>query len=242
MKEHILLSHLLYIDAGKPDFATASENVFAMKSGAQLAFCNRVFGTAQTSIDEIEAVKQYYQATPFCWFVKNTEHTLIEKLEKTGLHYKTSFPAMSATLQGINPVSYADHVSVKKIGPADLATWISIVVKTYNIPAEDQFAQFVTYLTNKAGADKVHLYLGYYDNIPVGASMAIDHPDMVGLHWVATLTEYRNKGIGYAVSYQPLIDAQERNLSKALLFASKSGQPLYEKIGFREYALYNIYG
>ncbi len=64
----------------------------------------------------------------------------------------------------------------------------------------------------------------------------------MGLHLVATLPAYRGKGLGYAVSQKPLIDAQQRGASHAILLASEMGKPVYQKIGFKEYALCNVYG
>lgn len=56
------------------------------------------------------------------------------------------------------------------------------------------------------------------------------------------LDYYRNKGLGYAISHKPLLDARNRGFKQTILLASSKGRPLYNRIGFKEYASYHFYG
>jgi len=59
---------------------------------------------------------------------------------------------------------------------------------------------------------------------------------------LGTIPAYRKRGLGFAVSRHALVEAKKNGYKTALLFASVMGKPLYEKIGFREYALYKFFG
>lgn len=172
----------------------------------------------------------------------NKDNALINLLQVSGFQYKISYPAMARALEDLNAQDYAQGVRVEKINNQDLAPWIKIVCKAYSIPATAQFKIFIDYLITRAGAEKVHCYIGYYNDTPAAASMVIDHDQSVGLHWVATLPEHRTKGLGHAVSHKPLVDAQEKGFSQAILLASEMGKPRYDKLGFKEFALYDVYG
>jgi predicted GNAT family acetyltransferase len=242
MLNDTLLPYLLFMNSGNPSFDYQTEHVFAMNSGAQLPFCNRVYGTAETTSSEIAQVKNFYGTTPFRWFVESTETTLIQRLEESGLSYKISFPAMTINLKTLVNEKQSNSIEVKKIDSENLTLWISLVTQSYNISDVSAFAQFIDYLISKNGHKNLHFYTGYYQGTPAASSMAIDHGKSVGLHWVGTLPEYRHKGLGYAVSLQPLREAKKKGFAQALLFASEMGKPVYEKIGFKEYALYKVFG
>lgn len=237
-----LLHYLLYMNIGTPAYDYTNERVFAMKSGSQLPFCNRVCGAKDTNIHDIIKIKMFYHGTPFRWFVNQDDGLLKKQLESFGLQYKISYPAMSIRLEDVKPQEYSPDMQVKKIDNAEYELWSSIVARAYNIPAVNQFKIFVEYLLKRAMPHQIHLYIAYYKNTAAAASMVIDHPDMVGLHWVGTLPEYRNNGLGLAVSHKPLLDARERNSKKAILLASEIGESIYNKIGFKKYADYDAYG
>lgn len=237
-----LLNYLLYIDIGNPSFDYISDHAFGMKSGAQLPFCNRIYGTTQISQEEIENAKAFYGTTPFCWFAESKNEKLIQRLEQAQLGSIAAYPAMHISLSTIDSEQYTAQISVQEIEYTLVKKWLTIIEQSYGITKGDEFAKFIQYLIERANKGSLRLYLASYEGIPAAASMVIDHPEVAGLHWVATLPEYRGKGLGYAISHKPLIDAKARGLSSAILLASDMGKPIYEKIGFREYALYNVYG
>lgn len=237
-----MLEYLLYMNIGNPAFDYSNKHVFAMKSGSQLPFCNRVYGTDSTDTSDILKLKIFYATVPFRWFVHNQDKAMINLLQVSGFQYKISYPAMIKSLENLNEQDYGSGVRVEKINNQDLTAWIKLVCKAYSIPAIEQFRIFVDYLIARAGSEKVHCYIGYYQGIPAAASMIIDHTDSVGLHWVATIPEYRSKGLGHAVSHKPLLDAQQRGFKQAILLASEMGKPRYVKLGFKEYATYDVYG
>ena len=58
---------------------------------------------------------------------------------------------------------------------------------------------------------------------------------VAGLHAVSTLSEYRNKGFGLAISRAALKDAFNLGYYIGVLQASSMGQRIYRKLGFQKY-------
>lgn len=87
----------------------------------------------------------------------------------------------------------------------------------------------------------MYLYIGYFQGIPAAVGMALNRGDIATLHWIGTLPEYRKKGLGTAITIKALHDLQDAGCSHALLLASALGKPLYERMGFKQYALYHMY-
>lgn len=241
LRNFLLLKQLLYIELSAPAFDMATEHCFAMQSGSTLPFCNRVCGTSATSIAEIAAIRAFYGNIPFRWFVEDTNSSLIQLLEQTGFQHQVTYPTMIIDLVNVQPVNYDAEITVREIGWSDLSLWLEIVMRSYTISSEAEFAKFINYLIERAVSGSLKFYGAYYQTQPVAVSMTIRHQDVVGLHWVGTLPEYRGKGLGYAVSHQPLLDARQQGCKQAILLASELGKSVYDKIGFKQYSLCKVY-
>ncbi len=171
MSSLLLLMYLLYMDIGNPIFDYGSAHTYAMKSGAMLGFCNRVTGTPETSSAEIAEIKNFFENVPYRWFVDSKNNELIEKLEHSGLHFKVAYPVMNIALNSISAQEYGNDIAIKEIDPCLLKTWISIVVKSYDLPSEGELTKFIDYLIARSHPHNIHFYLGYYGDIPTAASM-----------------------------------------------------------------------
>lgn len=77
-------------------------------------------------------------------------------------------------------------------------------------------------------------YLALYDGIPVSACMTISEQDIATLEMVATLREYRKRGIATALIQKALCDLKDTTVKVVTLRAEVDGIGVYEKIGFRE--------
>jgi len=62
-----------------------------------------------------------------------------------------------------------------------------------------------------------------------GACLTMAHGGVGGVYWVTTLPEHRSKGVGRALMYAVLRHFEDVPVT---LTASRSGRPLYEKLGF----------
>lgn len=89
---------------------------------------------------------------------------------------------------------------------------------------------------------KFKLFVGLYDGKPVGSSMLYFAGGVAGIYHISTLPEYRHQGIGTQMSLAPLQLAEKLGYRYGVLQASEMGEPVYRKIGFKEYYSFGIYG
>lgn len=62
-----------------------------------------------------------------------------------------------------------------------------------------------------------------------GACLTMTHAQVAGVYWVTTMPEHRSKGVGRALMHAVLRHFDDRPVT---LTASRSGKPLYDKLGF----------
>jgi GNAT superfamily N-acetyltransferase len=219
-----------------------SELVFNTEhTGAKLQTCNRVGNTGQIDTADIQKIKNFFQDTPFAWFVESTDMRTINLLEEQGFKFKIDHPAMHIDLADIKAIDY-EGLTIKQVSTdAELSIWIDVVVKSFGIKLPEEYRKYITYLTDHAAQDTLYFYLAYHRGIPVATSMIIKSNTTAALHWIGTLPEQRNQGLGYMITHATLADAQRNGCTDAVLFASSLGRSVYERVGFREYALYKIY-
>ncbi|MFN8574185.1 MAG: GNAT family N-acetyltransferase [Gemmatimonadaceae bacterium] len=78
------------------------------------------------------------------------------------------------------------------------------------------------------------LYLATIDGVPLGTSMLYCGAGVAGLFAVGTDPAARGRGLGAALTLAPMRDAGRRGYHHGVLFASPMGQPIYERLGFRD--------
>gem|GEM_PF-1518757 len=237
------LQCLTFINLGGqllPDFSTS--HAYAMKSGS-LPFLNRVCATSQVTEQEVAQVVNYFGSVPFRWFVPEGDAPQIALLERCNVRYICSFPAMAVELSQMPVTTFQPGLTVQEVETAAaMELWFSVITQSYSMAQPAEFAQCIEELKRRAGPKGLRFYLGFYEEVPVAGSVLMQHGDRAGLHWVGTLPEYRHKGAGLMVSLQPLLDARQQGCATALLFASVLGKHVYERLGFKEYATYKVYG
>jgi len=83
--------------------------------------------------------------------------------------------------------------------------------------------------------------LGYLEDRPVAATIAILSNGIAGLYWVVTLPEARGRGLGEACTRLASNRAFELGARCVVLQASKQGDPIYRRMGYREITRYRWY-
>lgn len=82
--------------------------------------------------------------------------------------------------------------------------------------------------------DAAHLYVARVDGKPVASTIALDHEGDCLIGLVATLPEARGRGLATALMTRALLDARERGCETTSLQATTMGQPVYERMGYRD--------
>lgn len=82
---------------------------------------------------------------------------------------------------------------------------------------------------------KMVCFLGFYGNVPAAASATMRRDGNGTLEFIATLPDYRKRGLGSAVCRATIEQLIGDGVSIITLRASKMGVPLYASLGFRAY-------
>ena len=77
-------------------------------------------------------------------------------------------------------------------------------------------------------------YIGYLDGKPVGVCLPVLSDDVAGIYAVATLAEYRKKGVSTTIMKQAITDARKAGYQTVALqvAANSYAQSFYEGLGF----------
>jgi GNAT superfamily N-acetyltransferase len=83
--------------------------------------------------------------------------------------------------------------------------------------------------------------VAYRSARPASAALAILSHGIAGLYWVATVEEARRQGLGEACTRRVGNAAFERGAAWLTLQASRQGEPIYRRMGYREVTRYDWY-
>lgn len=109
-----------------------------------------------------------------------------------------------------------------------------VLVAGYGMPAP--MADGWVQATHEFGIGKTpwRMLLGRLNGEPVATNMLLGKDGVVGVYGIAVVPTARGKGIGAAITLQPLLESRDRDgHSHAVLFSTEMGAPVYERIGFR---------
>jgi GNAT superfamily N-acetyltransferase len=83
-------------------------------------------------------------------------------------------------------------------------------------------------------APSLHCYVARVDGRPACCATGHDHDGDFSVTLVATLPEARGRGLAGSLITYALHDARERGCTTTSLQATKMGQPVYSRLGYRE--------
>jgi GNAT superfamily N-acetyltransferase len=137
-------------------------------------------------------------------------------------------PAEAASLAGLEIEPVRDQ--------ATLETWCHTFIASYGMP--DPVGEAWATALSRFGLEPdspMRVYLAWFEGRPVATSMMFLGAGVAGLYAVGTVEAARGRGIGMAITAQPLLDARAAGYRAAILHSSPMGVRVYERMGFREY-------
>jgi ribosomal protein S18 acetylase RimI-like enzyme len=202
-------------------------DLIAFKASVSVPFMNFVYGNV--TLAQYEKVKAFYEKKPFFWLLSETqEERLLLDWGFTGPDFTYE---MGLNLADYQYYSGQEPIEVREVSSysEDYLQWVNVAAGWLNIdPAfVDQF--FTPWI--KTG--KYIPYLGFYEGKPAATSLAYLGNLGASLYCLGTLPDFRNRGLGTAVTHACLKAAKHKNIGQAVLYGSKMGQPMYKKIGFK---------
>jgi GNAT superfamily N-acetyltransferase len=213
-------------------------------------FANPMFrGVWATRLDETDAGEAIAETlawfqernAPFVfWWTgpRTTPADLPAHLRERGfIPWEEAAPGMVATIDEL------DAGAMRRVPPgltiepvrddADLDTFTAELVAAFGMP--EWAAHSWNEATRAVGIARApwSLYLARVAGEPAGTAMLVKGGGVAGVTAIAVREAWRNRGIGAAISLQPLLDARREGYRHAALFATPMGEPVYARLGFR---------
>lgn len=154
-------------------------------------------------------------------------------LTSHGFGFSKDTPGMAVDLQHLNSIAEVEGLEIRAVDDdASMRTWAHVFTIGYGLPRV-----WEPLIVEGWGGFGLGLpmrnYIGYLNGSPVATSCLFLGGGAAGIYSVATLPEVRGKGIGAALTYQPLLDARELGYRVGTLQSSDMGFNIYKKLGFR---------
>lgn len=179
------------------------------------------------------------------WYIgQNTQpENLGERLITHGFTTRGVGAGMAIDLLEMNEdVPSPDGLEIIEVQDHDtLKTWCHVTSVGFGIPEHGEPALVEWFETDIKYQQPLAFYLGLLGGKPVATSMYFLGKGVAGIYFVATLPEARNRGIGFAITQKPLLVVREMGYRAGILHASKMGEPVYMKMGFKEYCKVQSY-
>jgi ribosomal protein S18 acetylase RimI-like enzyme len=204
--------------------------------------------TASSAPERIPSAIDYFAEAqrPFSWWVcpGDQPDELAATLQASGLEYAESELAMAADLDRLTQCDLSpDGLQIHRVQTTEeLADFATIVAANWS-PPDAEVLRFYELAAPVLLQPKsaLWLYVGYLEGIPVASSELTVGGGVVGLYNICTLTDYRRRGFGAALSLQPLLDAREQGCHTAILQASDEGSRVYKRLGFEVFGQISEY-
>ncbi len=211
-------------------------------------------GEADAAIDRLLARFRSHRL-PFCWNVgpASLPPDLVTRLQARSPAGSNSMPAMALDLsQPLEELAQPDGLVIERVrDAAALDRWAQAY--RYGFDLSERFVGTLRDAYAAIGFDDdgpFRHYVGLLDRAPVACStMFLDvgacperSRGVAALWHIATLPQARKRGIGAAMTLQPVRDARALSYRLAVLYASEMGAPVYRRLGFREHFRIAQYG
>lgn len=90
-------------------------------------------------------------------------------------------------------------------------------------------------------SDELRVYVARRNGKPVGCLTIIDYDRNADVEMVAVVPEARGHGIAAKLLGHALADAAERGMETSTLVATRLGRPVYERLGYRDFAVLQMW-
>ncbi|MCX6059407.1 MAG: GNAT family N-acetyltransferase [Chloroflexi bacterium] len=202
----------------------------------------------ETEISKAVSWFNQHEAPYFFWWTDSQTQPgdLAERLLKHGFDGNLEGdPGMAMDLHSLKEVSTPDgYTIVQAVDQTTLKDWREVFATAFEMPLSGAQAWVDAILSIGGENAPWQMYVGYLEGAPVATSILFKGAGVAGIYGVGTLLKARNRGIGTAITMKPLLDARTEGFRFAVLFATRMGYPVYEKIGFHEVAnkigIYNL--
>ncbi len=129
------------------------------------------------------------------------------------------------------PTPPPPHLSWHVVGATEMPQWVSILVRSFELPAS---SGFTTSLCRRFGQGTAVSYLAEWDGEPAGCAQLFQEAGVAGIYAVGTLPAFRRRGIASALVGHLVREAMAHGDCVCLqVIAGSPAERLYSRLGFR---------
>lgn len=159
--------------------------------------------------------------------------------ERRRLHFASECPGMLA--DGVLPLDRpVPPVECRRVtGAQERLDFCRITAESFRLPLE---ATREIYEPERIWETGFVAYVGHLEGRAVGTAATVSVEGAIGVYSVATLPEFRGRGVGEAMVRHAVERARaETGLERVVLQSSPEGEPLYRRLGFRPVSRFAIF-
>jgi ribosomal protein S18 acetylase RimI-like enzyme len=180
----------------------------------------------------------------FCWWLAPglEEGDWGNQLESHNFRFETGPPGMAVDLKIIpKTVPVPKGYQIQRVEDrGGMNIWLKTFLAGYGFPP-DWEAPSWDFMLSTLSDPNGRSYLALVNDQPVAVSTVFYHAGVAGIFNVSTLKEWRGRGLGTAVTLQPLLDARAKGYRVGTLQSSDMGYKVYQRLGFEEVCRMNHY-
>jgi GNAT superfamily N-acetyltransferase len=217
-------------------------------SGAHVPLLNGVLGprfTVENMSRRFETVMSHFKSKrmPMRWLLgpSSSPPDLGELLSHQGLKEGWAIPGMILDVGTVDREPLPKGLEIQQVTDTEsLRVCGDTLAEGFEL--RDEIGKSVSDAVISYGMSPTRRwFLGRLNGKAVTVSLLVLHARFAGIYCVATIPEARGKGLGYAITREPLIAAKNEGYNIAVLEASRMGFPVYRRIGFRQLCQFRTY-
>jgi GNAT superfamily N-acetyltransferase len=160
-----------------------------------------------------------------------------DSASQLGLSRKGGIPSLVLADNAATVATLEDVLEVRD--RAGLDALVHVVASSFGEDA----AMFSPVFSEKLlSDDRWRGFVAYVDGAPAATShIVVDDRGTAGIYYVGTVERYRGQGLGEGITAHAVVAGRKLGCVRSSLQASPMGQPIYERMGFRQVAYYRQY-
>jgi len=237
------------------DKEVLKEQAFTLvDSKTNIAGENHIISLSDTPLpteQDIKTAIQHFKKAkrPFIWWIypsADLEKTVMleEMLTAQGLQPYMACPSMHLDLTEINlEVPQSEEIIIKCVQDTkELTDFAKTLASSAAPPRFEAIPFFEGLKANILHPDcPFSFYVLYVAGAPASVAVAMHGGSHVGIYYVGTHIDFRNRGLASLTTKYALNIAQSIGCKFAILQATKMATSLYQKLGFEQHGLFKGY-
>lgn len=197
---------------------------------------NRIFDIQNTSENLLSELELAFPKLKLVSLEEDLSH-YTNTNPNTNLELTSTLKNMAIELENY-PYNSTENTNIYQVSTLEHAnTFAQTATKAFGYKVDASVIKAIMPLSSK-----LRLYLYGEKTEALGCGIVFfDSNNNAGLHMIGTLPQSRGKGVGKAITQHLLGEAKLQGAKMCVLHASKLGEPIYSKLGFKPYGELNTF-